>query len=154
MVWLSLNKLDYRKKMNDILADETKFQKLDKDLMKLTLKCEIIIKNFLKEPNKNSIISNGHYRDLSPTGSRPGILYNLPKIHKLNVPLRPILFSMHCHSFNIAKFLVSLLHPFSNNTYSMFDSFSFVKELLKLPFNTNELFTASFDITSYFTNIL
>ena len=148
-----LNKSDYHEKMNDILADETKFQKLDEDPVKLTLKREIIIKNFLKELNKNGIISDGHYRDLSPTGSRPGILYGLPKIHKLNVPLRPILSSMRSHSFNIAKFLVSLLRPFSNNTYSVFDSFSFVKELLELPFNTNELFMASFDITSLFTNI-
>ena len=131
-----LNKSDYHEKMNDILADETKFQKLDEDPVKLTLKREIIIKNFLKELNKNGIISDGHYRDLSPTGSRPGILYGLPKIHKLNVPLRPILSSMRSHSFNIAKFLVSLLRPFSNNTYSVFDSFSFVKESLELPFNT------------------
>ena len=86
-------------------------------------------------------------------GSRPGILYGLPKIHKASVPLRPILSSVRSHSFKIAKFFVSLLRPISHSIYSVHDSFAFVNELLHLDFNTNNVYMASFDITSLFTNV-
>ena len=78
----------------NILSDETKVEKLDEDLVKLTLKGENTIKNFLKGFNKIGVISTGQYRDLSPSGSWPGILYGLPKVHKLSIPLRHILSSV------------------------------------------------------------
>ena len=42
-----------------------------------------------------------------------GILYGLPKIHKVNVPLCLIRSSIITHSFKIAKFLVPLLRSIS-----------------------------------------
>ena len=52
-----------------------------------------------------------------------------------------------------AKFFVPLPRPFSTNTLTITDTFSFVKEILNLPFNANNVVMASFDITSLFTNI-
>ena len=43
-----------------------------------------------------------------------GILYGLPKIHKVNVPLCLIRSSIITHSFKIAKFLVPLLRSISS----------------------------------------
>ena len=96
---------------------------------------------------KDNIISDDQYRDLSPTGSRPGILYGLPKIHKPNIPLRPILSSIRSPSYNIAKFLVFLLRLFSVSRFSVNDSFAFVNELFSLDINADEVYMASFDIT-------
>lgn len=109
-----LEKSDYQQKMNVSWLTGTKFERLVEDPVKLTLQRENVIKNFLKELNKNGAISDGQYQDLSPVGSRPGILYCLPKMNKLNVPLRLILSSVCSHSSNIAKFLVSSLRPNSN----------------------------------------
>ena len=53
----------------------------------------------------------------------------------------------------VAKFFVPLLHPISSNPLTVTDTFSFVKEIPILPFNTNNVIMASFDITSLFTNI-
>ena len=36
----------------------------------------------------------------------------------------------------VAKFFVPLLHPFATNSLTITDTFSFVKEILNLPFNT------------------
>ena len=44
----------------------------------------------LKELEKNGEITNALYNKLRPTGSQPPRIYGLPKIHKPDIPLRPI----------------------------------------------------------------
>ena len=68
----------------------------------------------------DNAISDELYK-LAPTGSRPGILYGLPKVHKPYVSLRPTVSSINSHSFPLVKFLVPLLHPISTNQYTTHD---------------------------------
>ena len=89
--------------------------------------------------------------DLYPTGSTPGILYGLPKIHKTGCPVRPILSSIGTFDYKLAKFLVPLLKPFTSNSNTVHDSFSLAKEISSLP--NHNYFKASFDVVSLFTNI-
>ena len=87
------------------------------------------------------------------TGSQPGILYGLPKIHKPNVPLRPILSSIGTAGYALSKFFVPLLKPLTFNQYTVKDSFSFVEEITSIA-NINSYNTmVSFDVQSLFTNI-
>ncbi len=44
----------------------------------------------LKNLEREGKIPNMLYNRLRPTGCRPPLLYGLPKIHKLGIPLRPI----------------------------------------------------------------
>jgi hypothetical protein len=104
-----LDRTNYISKMHDILSDENKFVPMNDDLVKTTIKREEKVQTFLKKLKNNGVISEEIYKKLVPTGSRPGILYGLPKIHKHGVPLRPILSAIKSHSYGIAKFLVSLL---------------------------------------------
>ena len=55
--------------------------------------------------------------------------------------------------YEIAKFLVPILTPMSCGTYMVSDTFSFVNELIKSNFSSDNLIMASFDIKSLFTNI-
>jgi hypothetical protein len=80
-------------------------------------------------------------------------MYGLPKVHKPNFPLRSIISAIGTHSYKLAKFLVPLLRPFSTNTFTINDTFTFVKELRELKINTNDVIMASFDVKSLFTNI-
>lgn len=48
------------------------------------------------------MLTSEQFKQLAPTDSRPGILYGLPKIHKDNIPLRPILLAIGTHSDNLA----------------------------------------------------
>ena len=88
------------------------------------------VKSLLKKLKAENALSEKNYNELSPTGSRIGILYGLPKIHKPNMPLRPILSSVDQYSYKLAKFFIPLLTPLTINPFIITDSFSFVQELL------------------------
>ena len=48
------------------------------------------------------------YQKLTVSGSQLGILYGLPKVHKKNFPLRPILSACNTTAYNMAKYLVPI----------------------------------------------
>ena len=114
------------------------------------LRLQKTVKEF--EFKANQVISDELYNKLAPTGSRPGILYGLPQVHKPSIPLRPIVSSINSHSYPLAKYLVSLLRPISINQYTIHDRFSFVKKLFRQKFD-NEIVMVSFDVTSLFAKI-
>ena len=91
------------------------------------------------------------YNSLYTSGTHPGLLYGLPKIHKPDIPLRPILSSINTPTYKLSKFLVPLLEPITSNQYTLKDSFDFVNFISNLSFN--ECYMTSFDIKSLFTNI-
>ena len=86
------------------------------------------------------------------SSSRPGILYGLSKIHKMSIPLRPILSSIGPCGYKIAKFLVPFLEPITSNQFTVRDSFTFATEISKFK-DGNKYVMASFDIKSLFTYI-
>ena len=73
------------------------------------MKQEDKINRLLSKMKEYKEISPEEYKDLYVTGSQPGILYGLPKIHKPNVPLRPILSSIVTAGYGLSKFFVPLL---------------------------------------------
>lgn len=73
------------------------------------------------------------------------------KIHKVNTPLRPICLSICSYNYKLASELSKLLSPFTRNTYSIRNTFEFIKEIHDLP--TDWTYLASFDVSSLFTNI-
>ena len=73
------------------------------------------------------------YKDLSPSGSRPGIMYSLAKVHKIvtdGLPsFLPILSSISTPIYKVAKFLFPILEPLSTNEYTIKESFTFAEDL-------------------------
>ena len=73
------------------------------------------------------------YRDLSPSGSRPGIMYGLAKVHKIvtdGLPFfRPIWSPIGTPAYKLVKFLVPVLEPLKTNEYTIKESFTFAEEL-------------------------
>ena len=63
---------------------------------------------------------------------------------------RPILSAIGTPTYDLAKFLVPILKPLTENEFTVHDSFSFASEVSK--FNTKNLMT-SLDVESLFTNI-
>ena len=108
---------------------------------------------FLKCLEDQGEISEKEKKDLYPSGSQPGVLYGLAKIHKAledGIPsFRPILSAIGTPAYKLAKLCDQLLKSLTNNEYSIKDSFSFAKEVLELDAS---LFMASFDMKSLFTN--
>ncbi|XP_015439279.1 PREDICTED: uncharacterized protein LOC107194204 [Dufourea novaeangliae] len=61
-------------------------------------------------------------------------LYGLPKIYKLDIPLRPIVSTIGFPTYNLAKYLTSILTPLTGDILVSFD----VKSLFtNVPFNDN-----------------
>ncbi len=103
-----------------------------------------------------SIVSEDIYKQLYATGTGPGILYGLPKIHKTdfsqNFQFRPIFAAYNTASYNLSKFLVPILSPYTNNAFTVKNSYTFVEDITKYSANS-KLYMASFDVTNLFTNI-
>ena len=89
----------------------------------------------LKSLEDQGEISEKEKKDLYPSGSQPGVLYGLAKIHKAledGIPsFRPILSTVGTPTHKLAKFCDELLKPLTNNEYTIKDSFSFAKEVLE-----------------------
>ena len=147
-----VNKDDYIMKMLGILKDSSKFQELlDFDIFKHTLSLETKVRKILTDLKKSKKIDIFTYKRCYPTGSRPCILYGLPKVHKKNTPMRPIMSAVSSPVHGLAKLLVPWLAPITINDYTVNNSLVFAEELRIS--GLNNLYLASFDITSLFTNI-
>jgi hypothetical protein len=57
-------------------------------------------------------------RKLTPYHSKPPHLYGLPKIHKPDIPLRPIVSSIDSPCYALSEFLHKILSPLAGNTGS------------------------------------
>ena len=147
-----LDKTDYIDKINCILHDNSKFKIINEDWFKTIIKQEDKVNRFLTKLLKEKVISQEIYENLRLSGSQPGVLYGLPKIHKENVPLRPILSAIGTSGYKIAKFLLPFLEPLTSNQFTVKDSFSFVEEIRKIH-NSENFYMASFDVKFLFTNV-
>ena len=147
-----LNKCDYVEKVEGLLLDDSKFKKINKNVNKLMFSLEDKITRFLRLLKSKNIIDDETFKNLQPSGSKPGILYGLPKIHKPGCPIRPILSAIKTPTYNLAKFIIPLINPWSSNEFTTKDSFHFTAEIIKYD-NSSNLVMASFDIKSLFTNV-
>ena len=76
--------------------------------------------------------------------------YGLPKIHKANCPMQPIVSACERSTYNLAKYLTKILKVYIGHTSSFVKDSKDLMDKLKLQDN-EELF--SFDISALFTSI-
>ena len=145
-----LNKVDYITKMKSILSDRTKFKEVTGSLFTQIIKLEDKLNRILRSIKDNIGLINFNY--LYASGTSPGIMYGLPKIHKNNIPFRPIISTINTTAYKLGKFLLPLLTPFTTNEYTVSNSKEFVDELLNVNL-PKDFVMASFDIDSLFTNV-
>ena len=102
-----MDKNDYIAKMNAILNNPINFQvQPNIDPFKNNLLLEDKLYRFLKRMYNQDKITENEYKTMYSSGSNQGIMYGLPKIHKTNIPLRPVLSSFKCHTYKVAKFII------------------------------------------------
>ena len=134
-------------------SDTEKFILIDADILDLCIKREGQLIRIRKDTLlKHRTISETIYNSLLPQGSKPGILYGLPKVHKANCPARPIISAIGTFDYELAKFLVPILQPLTGNEYTVHSSFSFVDEITQLSLS-HDAVMVSFDVASLSTNI-
>ena len=127
-----LNKDDYISKTEEILQDITKFKLLKEDWFKCILRLEDKLNRLLRAIKTK--LTDEVYGWLYASGSTPGVLYGLPKVHKDGCPIRPILSAIGTFNYNLAKFFVPVLAPLTTNEYTLANSIQFVKDVLSVKF--------------------
>ncbi|CAF1146977.1 unnamed protein product, partial [Didymodactylos carnosus] len=132
------------------MTKDNLFRKLDHDP---TIQKEDKLTRYLLKLHKEGLISESDYKAARPCGSRPARLYGLPKTHKPNLPLRPIMSSIKTFNYKLSKWLAELLQPLRKSSYTIKDTFDFIK--LTKTFNTqySEKQMVSFDIQNLYTQI-
>ena len=155
--------ISYIVKMEEVLSDRSKFMKVEFNSkykvnheIRHLLDMEKEIKSCLDDLQNFNYSSEDHYKFMKPRGTKPGVMYGLCKVHKgINPndsvpPFCPILSAIGTCSYNLGNFFVPLLKQYTINEYTVKDSFSFCKEIVN---QDPQLFMASLDIQSLFTNI-
>lgn len=146
-----LDKLEYINKVEEILNDTTKFKRVLEDPFKYITKLEDKLARILRKLLKLKIITDETFKYLFSSGSTLGVLYGLPKIHKFNNPIRPILSTIGTFNYYLAKFFVPIIEPLTVYNYTLQNSFDFVREIRNINISNKKV--ASFDVQSLFTNI-
>ncbi|XP_045456272.1 uncharacterized protein LOC123666111 [Melitaea cinxia] len=136
---------DYRDKIQQLLSDENTYTNIKADPTNKVLK---ITTNLIK---KYSESLNLDVKSLIPSCPKPPKLYGLPKIHKANAPLRPIVSQIDSPTYRLAKHVAHVLSPLRGQTRAHIrDSYHFVNEIKHLHLSDNETMV-SFDVQSLFT---
>ena len=143
-VFVLLDRSDYISKVNVILKDTTKFEKLTRNPIEKQKK------------DLNAVIDAANAEQGGVKFQRlqgefsTGYFYGNPKTHKEGAPIRPIISQIPTPAYNVAKQLNSLIAPYVPKTYSLRSSEEFL-DILKVRERHGTL--ASLDASSLFTNV-
>ncbi|BHF70512.1 hypothetical protein SprV_0301356300 [Sparganum proliferum] len=145
-----LNKTDYKEKMLSLLDDRSTYQPLPTDPTKAQASS---IDKVLKRLTGKKQLSEDIAKSLKQTEPTIAKIYGLPKVHKTEVPLRPIVSLIGAPNYKISKWLFQKLHPLTKNCEtSIENSTEFLKKLQGITIFADEIMV-SFDVVSLFTSI-
>jgi hypothetical protein len=115
--------------MDVILSDMNKFRPDDSTDNSKEMEKRIIKE--LSSLKSNGVLTAEMFARLKPAGTGMPHLYGLPKIHKENCPLRPILSMCNSAQHKLAQWLVETLEPVRQHMskYSLKDSFELVEKI-------------------------
>ena len=145
-----LDKSDYESKMQNLLSDTKTYEVLKKDPTP-SVKNKIL--TTLKTWKKEGTISQSFYRQVYPTSDLPPKFYGLPKIHKKDMPFRPIVSGNGSVTEGVAKHLAKVLNSVKGkNKHAIKNSDDFVQRVSDLEVPPG-LKMVSFDVSALFTSI-
>ena len=140
-----LNKEDYIRKMEEVIRDGP-YRKLERDptsrFKRITTEA---IKKHIEDPEVR--------KKLIPQDPKTPCIYGLPKIHKENTPLRPIVSAIDAPSYKLAKYLAKILQPKVEEAQSYVKNSQHFLQIIKDIRVNREDILVSFDVASLFTNI-
>ncbi|BHF57186.1 hypothetical protein SprV_0100012900 [Sparganum proliferum] len=145
-----LDKTDYIRKANSLLDDRQAYLRCDGEPMRKLL---TQLDKTLAEMQANKVISKSVRLAVKPTDAAAPRFYGLPKVHKVDVPLRPIVSLRGAPTFNLAKWLFRHLRPLTSGAATTVCSATQFLERLRGTRLTADEVMVSFDVTSLFTSI-
>ena len=102
----------------------------------------------LKDKDK---LGEANYKRIRPNDASTAKFYGLPKIHKENIPLRPIVSLPGTPTYELSKYLAMILHPLvKTSPHTINNANTFFTNIKDL--QPDEIMI-SFDVVSLFTSI-
>ncbi|BHF81222.1 hypothetical protein SprV_0702435200 [Sparganum proliferum] len=145
-----LDKSEYVTKAQELLNDNQSYKVVDTDPMK-TLVGKI--NKSLNRMRNQKAISEKDWRQMKPQDAALARFYGLPKIHKPNVPLRPIVALKGTPTYGLAKWLAKHLKRLTDGSeHTAVSSTHFLEKLKGVVIDPDEVMV-SFDVVSLFTSI-
>ena len=130
-----MDKTSYDAKVANILSNTSTYKPLPKDP---------ILNSLLLSLHKSGHLSDYHYHKLRDSASHIHLLYALPKMHKQDVPLRPIVSFVSSPTFSLSKHLVSSLSPLvGNSEHHVCNSTNFAKFITAQTLEEDEVLVRS-----------
>ena len=146
-----LDRKDYIQKCVSIL-NTSQLRKLTTDATK---SLERKLQQTLRKIKCN--FEESEYKKLYPTGSRPGLFYGTPKVHKLQqqqqqqrleeLTMRPIISNIVAATYEIAKYLNKLLTPLSKLDYNILNTEDLIRRLRE------ETIPAGYKMISFYVKV-
>ena len=156
-----LPRSDYYEKLDVILEDTTKFTKIDVDhsvpkahpIVSKERSVGYYIRTYLMCSCEDECdCDNKEFKKMIPSGTGPGKLYGLCKVHKENKAMRPVVSMVNTPEYSLAKYLDSFIKPNIPSQFMINSTADFVSEINSYPLQGNE-FLVSYDVSSLFTNV-
>ena len=145
-----MDTVDYIKKAKELLEDTNTYRTIQTDLTS-RLKNKLV--NMLRKIKAETGMQENTYRKMYPNWVSPPKFYGLPKIHKKNIPLRPIVSSIGSVSYGVAKELARIIKPIMGcSQHHVNNSKQFADEMKGVKLEEGECIT-SYDVTALFTSI-
>ena len=104
--------------MQSILDDKKKFKLLSNDP---TAKRESSLQRYLRFLKNRGSLPVDIYERIRPCGSNSSRIYRLPKLHKKDVPMRPIVSAIGSYTYELSKYLAEILKPLTTGKYTIKD---------------------------------
>ena len=122
--------------------------KLEKDqpIIKTENSIKDYAKTYFKEFGPETV------EKLTPSGSNPGKMHGLVKVHKNNNPVRPVVSMIGTTEYLFAKFLDEIIKPYIPQTYLLKSNKQFLDRINNFQFDANQKLV-SFDVLSLFINV-
>ena len=148
-----LNCVDYFNKLDTIVLDKDKFEEIfvSNNETHPVISNENRLKSFLYR-NVKGCIDEDIYNNITPSGSQPGKLYGLCKVHKTGNPMRPVISMINTAEFNLAKYLDTFIKPNINHWFSVSSTNEFMDKVDDFKFSEGDELV-SFDVCSLYTNV-
>lgn len=142
-------KTEYMEKMHQLVEDKNTYRTTRTDPTNVLQKKN---NKIVDDLYKNNYINFKVKQQLTCSAGAAPRMYGLPKIHKPEVPLRPIASSIMVPCYKLSKFIGEILQTLISDKYNVKNSFN-LKDKLADIYVCDEDVLVSFDVVSLFTNI-
>ena len=144
-----MDRQDYINKANHLLNQST-YISITKDPTN-SIKNKLI--NISKRVKTKTGLDSNTYKSMYPTDCVPPKFYGLPKIHKPDTPLRPIVSSCGSVTYGVAKELVKILKPLvGKSPHHITSTQDFVEQARHMKLEPGECLS-SYDVSALFTSV-